>query len=98
MGVALVLHESVYVSSRGLAHVHDDLAPALALHVAPSARVVLHCVFVTQAALLCAGVASGWLLLGLLASLSGLIASFPRRVPNHLAVAWFFIAAILLMR
>ena len=95
IGLGLLLHESVYFCSRGVAHFSDQIAPALALRLCSYTRVSLHMVAVGCAAsmLLCSAGAINAEVMVIVLGL--LIAAFPRRVPNHLFVAWFFLASLL---
>src|SRR6266404_5656244 len=94
IAIGLLLHESVYLSSRGFRHFLDDFAPVLRLHLAPTGRIVLHLCFCTINVLVIAGPENLYLLVALLVTLSVLIASFPKRIPNHLPLAWFMLLAL----
>jgi hypothetical protein len=93
IGVALLLHESVYLSSRGLGHFLDDFGPALGFHLAQKWRVLLHVALSTCSSLLilCPENSVNISVCGLL--LLVLIATFPRRIPNHLPLALFMLLA-----
>ncbi|NUW33938.1 hypothetical protein HTZ77_21245 [Nonomuraea sp. SMC257] len=87
------MHETVYLSSRGWRHFADDDAPVLGLSLPGPARVAAHVLFVACALL--AVVVPGWRWTPALAlaALSLVAASFPKRLPNHFAVAWFMLLA-----
>ena len=94
--IGLLLHESVYLSSRGSCHFKDDIAPVLGLHLHPYGRIGLHILFVSASITFLLNPENSYAGLLLLLLLSIIIASFPKRLPNHLIVAWFFLLVVLL--
>ncbi|MEV0201035.1 hypothetical protein [Nonomuraea sp. NPDC050691] len=87
------MHETVYLSSRGWDHFVDDDAPVLGVSLRGPARVAAHVLFVACALLAVVVPAWRWTPVLVLAALSLLAASLPKRLPNHFAVAWFMLLA-----
>jgi hypothetical protein len=98
IGLGLLLHEGVYVAARGLNHFSNNIAPVLGLRVSRRLKALLHALFIAT----CIGLVfrpEVPLLPSLaLGFITIIIASFPARLPNHLVVAWFFLAAFVLPR
>lgn len=93
IAIGLLIHESIYLSSRGAAHWSDNKAPVLGLHLDPPLRQGLHACFIGCNIMLAIVPAAWSLQLTDLIVLSVVIAAFPQRLPNHLIVAWFFLLA-----
>lgn len=93
IGSGLLLHELVYLSSKGGGHLVETTAPVLGLRVPAPLCVVLHLgIVLGSASLVLAPTAAG--IVTSLVVLSLRIACFPVRLSNHLIVAWFFLLAL----
>lgn len=92
IGVGLILHEAVYLSARGLPYLTDGLAPVLGLRVPAIWHASMHALLsgASVALILAPSTSTAALSFGVL---SVCCASFPRRLPNHLALAWFLLGA-----
>jgi len=94
LAFGLLLHESVYFSSRGTHHFRDDVAPFLGMHMAPRARAAAHTVFCISSIAFALFPNRLFVWCTLTLTLAIVIGTFPRRLPNHLVVSLFFLLLV----
>lgn len=97
LAIALLLHESVYLADWGLKYYRRSFAPAFGLRISGRARIVVSVVYLVAITLqvTCATLlpARAFLLVMLVI----VIAAFPVRLSNHLVVALFLQACLVLL-
>ena len=94
LSVGLILHELIYFADQGVSHFTDDLAPVFGLHLKPSMRMAAHLILCSAALSMNFPDVRAAAAPVTLFALSVVILSFPRRLANHLLVAWFMLLAI----
>jgi hypothetical protein len=76
-------------------HFRDDLAPVFGLHLSIRTRLTIHLALILAAAGMIVPDFRVMAIPLALGALTFVILSFPRRLPNHLVVAWFMLVAAL---
>lgn len=88
------MHESVYLASRGHTYLTSCIAPVFGLYVRGIPRLVLHCVHVGLLVLLLLWPFEPIVAYGVFCTTTLQIFSFPSRLPNHVALAWFLLLGL----
>jgi hypothetical protein len=96
IALGLLLHEAVYLASRGSAHWRENTAPVLGLRLDRKSCVAVHVANVLSSIVLLIAPSAWFSPVMSMIVLTVLIAAFPCRLPNHLIVAWFFLGAFVL--
>lgn len=98
LALGLLLHESVYFSSKGFAHWRENIAPVLNLRLGAGLCELLHATNVISSVTLLFAPSIWFASAFSFTTLTLLIASFPKRLPNHLIVAWFILGECIVVK
>ena len=98
VSIGLVLHQIVYMSSKGLAHFRDVNINFLRLGQNIVTKYLANLLLVLSAIGLVIYPDNLSVCILLFVALTAVITMFPRRISNHLALAWVIVLAIMLVR